>query len=80
MKPEKKIRSARPTARLYIRKLNQFFFFAEHQFKKFKKKKKQEFESINLLANESNFETCEIHNRIDKLKVDSTYSEWRVKL
>jgi hypothetical protein len=40
MKQLKKIRSARPTARLYIRKLNQLFFFAEHQFKKFKKKKK----------------------------------------
>ena len=77
MKPEKKIRSARPTARLYIKKLNQLFFFAEHQFKKFKKKKKQEFESMNLLANESNSNVCEIHNRIDKLKVDSTYSVWR---
>jgi len=51
MKPEKKIRSARPTARLYIRKLNQFFFFAEHTFKKFKKKKK-----ANLLEeNSDNF-------------------------
>lgn len=51
MQPEKKIRSAKPNARFTIKKLNQLFFFAEHQFKKFKKKKK-----ANLLQeNSDNF-------------------------
>jgi hypothetical protein len=56
-----------PLARLRMKLFNQKVKF-----------QKEELAEVNLLANESNFETCEIHNRIDKLKVDSTYSEWRV--
>jgi len=51
MKTEKKLLNPKPYARFRVKKLNQVIFYFEHQFKKFKKKKK-----ANLLQeNSDNF-------------------------
>jgi hypothetical protein len=79
MKTIKKISNPeKPQARFKIKKLNQFYYFCEHTFRKFKKKKKLSLSETNLLANEINSKHWEDSIRFDKLKVNIDYSEFKI--